>query len=220
MIEQHLKKADHLIRFKAYEAKNTFLHHWEIEDLEQEGRLAAIKAYQRYKEDKDVLFTTFIFPYLTRTYLSIYAYETCSKRSMKKQVLEDLKLAEGTENMSFPSHDRRGTIYNLDRIFQRNDALSDWNEQPVLQEPELHSPPVSEKYEVQDLFEKLYKKVDALSKQILDLLVTPPKEFVLQGIERDRYSTTDYCEYLHVSQYKFNQAIKDIKKAVRKLSER
>lgn len=216
MIEQCMKEADHLIRFKAYEAKKTLLPHWTIEDLEQEGRVAALKAYRNYKKDRNILFTTFIFPYLTRTYLSIYDYEACSKRSIRKQLIEDSKEME-EKHVIFPTSYRRGTIYNLDRIFQENDALGDWNEQPVLSEPELQIRSGAEEFEVRDLVEKVGKELDVISKCLLTLIVAPPDDFTSDTVKA---SSQEYCKYLGITPHKLKKCMKCIKKEVKRFLEK
>ena len=213
MIEQCMKEADHLIKFKAYEAHKTLLPNWSIEDLEQEGRLAAIRAYKKFDRNQNILFTTFIFPYLTRTYLSIYGYETCSKRSIRKQLLEDSKVMEETKCI-FPTSYRRGTIYNLDRIFQENDVLGDWNEQPVLSEPTLQVHSGAEEFEIRDLVEKVQKKLDTISKRLFSLLVSPPDDFVP---ETARATSSEYCKYLGITPHKLGKCMKCIKKEVKRV---
>ena len=62
MIEHLLKEAESLIKFKAYDAHSTLLSHCEIEDLEQEGRMAATRAAKKFRKERGVLLSiAFIF---------------------------------------------------------------------------------------------------------------------------------------------------------------
>lgn len=218
MINQYMKEAEKLIKFKAHEAHTRLLPHWQLEDLEQEGRVAALRAARKYKKETGTLFTTFIFPYLSRTYLSIYAHETCPKRSIHKQILKDLEFMEN-KKIIFPASYQRGTIYNLDRIFQENDVLSDWKEQPVLQEQSLQTRSVADEYEEQNLFEELFKRIDEVSRTLLLLIINPPPDFSTHDTSSGKIPSKYYCEYLHISQHKLNKLIKNIKREVRRLSE-
>jgi DNA-directed RNA polymerase specialized sigma subunit len=214
MIEQYMKEVENLIKFKANEAHKTLLPNWSIDDLEQEGRVAALRAYKKFNKKQNVLFTTFIFPYLTRTYLSIYAYETCSKRSIKKQLVKDAKEME-EKKVIFPSSYKKGTIYNLDRIFQgnklSNDSFSGWNEQPVLSEPQLQVKSGAEDFEICDVLKQISKKLDSISKRVLELLVSPPNTFVSEKLGK---SNQEYCRYLNITPHKLNKCKRLIKKEV------
>lgn len=201
-----------LVAFKAREA-HRFLPEEELEDLIQIGYEVAIKAYRRYDEKTETMFTTFLFPYLSRYYLGLYAKNRCTKKSFKKQKMADSQWMEEHPPI-FPRSYVLGTTYFLDRP-----VGDDVKYQPILSEKSLQSPTPYDEYAAKETIVRLFNELDVTSQKVLKLLLFPPEEKPSKMVaeHKEKKNNNYFCKKLGITSYQYSQSLLNIRKGFKKL---
>lgn len=200
MTNETVEEIKKLVLFKAKEAQR-FLPEEELEDLVQIGFEVAIKAHQRYDAQRQVQFTTFLFPYLSRYFLGLYAKSQCNKKGLKRQKVVDAKQMEEHPPI-FPDKYRVGTIYCLDRFLFDDDDCH-----PFLADELFLSRTPYDELESKDMINALFKQLDETSKKVLKALLFPTDDAAVQKKKKADY----FCTTLHITNYQYSHSLSKIK---------
>ena len=194
---------------------NKYFHGQDKEDLYQVGIIGVIKAYNKYKEDKQTKFSTFAYKYI---YGEIYAYVTKSNTmKVSKEQITLYKKINKAKSILCQRLMKEPTTYELASFLELPISLVEAATIPVIDS--LDEPIYDNDITLFDTIsdKKDYYNIDAiLLEDEINKLESPYKELIYLRYYKDK-TQSEVAQILGMNQVQVSRNEKETLKKIKKL---